>query len=393
MGIGGSQMNAVELGHAVAQRGHEVVFFGPDGVLVDKVRELGLEFIEAPREHAWPTWANLRSLRRVVRERGVDVVHGYEWGACMDLAFGPHATLGTPMVNTVLSMEVAHFLPRHAPLIVGTRALADGERRHRDSVSLIEPPIDLAGNAAGRPRDAARATFGFDERETVLAVVCRLTPELGKIEGVLEAIEVVGALAAGRPLRLLLVGDGPGLDEISARAKAVNDRAGTDVVVVWGAMSDPRDAYLAADVVLGMGSSALKAMASSRPLVVQGPNGFWRLLEASSLTTFLQQGWWGTGDGDGPAQLTDVLRGLLARPGGWDALGTLGREVVERHYSLDGAAERLIEIYADAIRHRVPRAQARRSLGRSAWQLAAWKVTSRLDRTPAGAYRPQAATA
>ena len=42
-------------------------------------------------------------------------------------------------------------------------------------------------------------------------------------------------------------------------------RLGRDAVVLTGAMLDPRPAYAAADVVIGMGGSSLRGMASASP--------------------------------------------------------------------------------------------------------------------------------
>ncbi len=75
-----------------------------------------------------------------------------------------------------------------------------------------------------------------------------------------------------------------------------------------GQMTDPRDAYAAADIMLGMGGSALRAMAFAKPLVVQGERGYWRLLTPESLDFFLDKGWYWLGDGsDGAPLLEQIL--------------------------------------------------------------------------------------
>ena len=74
------------------------------------------------------------------------------------------------------------------------------------------------------------------------------------------------------------------------RANRGEDRR---VVVLTGQLADPRPAYSAADVILGMGSSALRGMAFGKPLVVQGERGFWELLTPDSASVFLRDGWYG----------------------------------------------------------------------------------------------------
>jgi len=370
MEIGGSQLNAIELAGRVSQRGHDVVLFGPDGALVSVVDKLGLEYIRSPREHAWPSARNIARLRQIVRERDIDVVHGYEWGPSVELAFGAQLLAGVPIVTTVMSMSVPTFLPRRSSIVVGTAELERQQKVLRSRVHLMEPPIDTVQNAASDNREA-RKRFGFEGSDVVAAIVCRLTTDLDKLQGTLTAITAFGRLAAEASVRLLVVGDGPGFSEVCALAAAVNAQNAREVVVVTGEMIDPSDAYNAADVVLGMGSSAMKGMAFARPLIVQGTNGYWRLLDESSLPTFLDQGWFGA-NGGGADDLIPIMGSLLACPERRSELGALGRDLVIDRFSLDAAANHLIDIYGEAVRVGSP--GGRRELARTAYELAKFKA-------------------
>lgn len=374
MEVGGSQINAIELAHQAAQDGHDVVLFGPDGDLVELVADLGLDYFLAPQEARWPSRRNMAALERLVAERRVDVVHGYEWGPSLDLAFGPHRTLGTPLVTTVLSMDVPEHIPRHEPLVVGTRGLLEQQQGRRPRVHLIEPPIDTVLNAPGRGGPDAREQLGLDPEDLVVAVVCRMTTDLGKVEGVLEAIDVAGRLAAELPVRLLVVGTGPAAHRAAERAAVVNAGMGAPVVVVTGQLLDPRPAYDAADVVLGMGSSVLKGMAFGKPVVVQGDRGRWRILDDGTLGGFLQDGWMCTGPGSG-RELADALRRLLGDPGLRASLGGLGRQVVLDRYSLLAAGRRLDAVYADAVARRPGPAERRDALLRCAVDVGKFKAS------------------
>ncbi|WP_454048565.1 glycosyltransferase family 4 protein [Cellulomonas sp. Marseille-Q8402] len=385
MEVGGSQINALELAHQAAHDGHDVVLFGPDGDLVALVAELGLEYFRAPQEGRWPSRRNMAALARLVAERQVDVVHGYEWGPSVDLAFGPHRALGTPLVTTVLSMDVPEHVPRHEPLVVGTRLLQEQQQGVRQRVHLIEPPVDTVLNAPGRGGADARARLGLGHDDLVLSVVGRLSSDLGKAEGVLAAIDVVGALAAegpDLPLRLVVVGTGPGAGRVGERAAAVNATAGRPVVVVTGQLLDPRPAYDAADVVLGMGSSVLKGMAFAKPVVVQGDRGRWVALEPASLAGFLHDGWMATGTGDG-RDLAQALQVLLADPAARAERGALGRRVVRDTYSLAAAARRQDAVYADAVAIRPSPAERRDALLRCALDVAKFKAALARQRVAA----------
>lgn len=348
MVVGGSQINALELAAEVRNRGHQVTVVAPDGVLVSMVRQLGLDYCSTVSDTGGPSVRTALQLQRLARRLRIDLIHSYEWHPAMEAAFGPHLLNRIPVVITVLSMNVPKFLPRHLPLIVGTRELAMAAKNRE--VHVIEPPVDTANNQSTDTKKA-RARWGFDDDEVVIAVVCRMTTDLQKKQGVSQAIKVVGRLAERAPLRFLVVGAGEGLKEIEQEADAVNGLLGGEVIRVAGEMIDPRDAYDAADIVLGMGSSALRAMAFGKPLIVQGANGFWRLLDENSRDLFLWQGWYGDG-GESPDDLEEILEALVLNPRKRAELGQFGRRLVADEFSLDRAADRLVDIYHRVIAQR-----------------------------------------
>lgn len=342
--LGGSQLNAIEIGAAVRDLGHDVIVFGQPGKLTGRIAELDLEFVPAPRPRGRPSPPVMAALCKLVRRRGVDIVHGYEWTTALEAYFGPRALLGVPAIATVQSAAVAPFMPDDLPVIVGTEQLAAQERDRRSGVAVIEPPVDLRHNGPGIVDAAAfRREHDLAPDALTVVVVCRLVAEL-KLEGVLTAIDVVAGLDV--PMQLVIAGDGAARDEVEQRARAANDRAGRRAVVLIGEQLDPRPAYAAADICLGMGGSALRAMAFGHPLVVQGEHGFWELLTPETEPTFLWTGWYGIGDGaeHGAARLEPLLR-RLTDPAERARLGAHARGLIERRYALTHAGETQLALY------------------------------------------------
>jgi glycosyltransferase involved in cell wall biosynthesis len=388
MHVGGSQLNAIELAAAVRDLGHDVTVIGDEGPLVDRVHALGLEHLPVPGKRRRPSPGVALRLRALIRRRGFDVVHGYEWPPGLEAAAACFPGGRSAAVCTVMSMAVAPFLPASAPLVVGTRALMEHTAAtRRGPVYLIEPPVDVEDNAPGHPVAEFRARYGLDEerhgerRPLDIGVVCRLVPEL-KLEGILTAIDVVGRLARDRPVRLVVAGDGPARETVERRAAQSNAYAGRRAIVLTGQLLDPRPAYAAADVMLGMGGSALRALAFGRPLVVQGEHGFWELLTPTSSELFLSQGWYGVGDGTGGAdRLTAILSRLLDDRALRETLGTYGRDLAVERFSLTRAAKLQEEIYRRAVAGRRPRPASGAVEGfSSAVGLVAHKVRMRAER-------------
>ena len=344
-------MNAIELAAAVRDLGHECVIYGRPGVLCDRIEALGLEFISSPDPGRRPSVRVARDLHQVAGQRGIDLIHGYEWPPGLEAGITSRRWPHVASVCTVMSMAVAPFIPRWMPLVVGTGQIAAHEREHgRPVVHLLEPPVDLHHNrpVAGSTLTAFRDRWGLRDRPIVVCVG-RLATEL-KSEGVLAAIDVAGRFAGGPDrFQLLLVGDGPARPLIEAAAAAANERAGADIVVLTGELADPRPAYAVADVVLGMGGSALRSLAFSKPLIVQGERGFYKTLSPPSADTFLWQGWYGVGDGSptGPDTLAAELSPLLRSADERHRLGEFGNHLVQR-FSLERAAERQLQISQEA---------------------------------------------
>lgn len=378
LAIGGSQINALELAAAVRDLGHEVVVFAATGILIEKVRELSLRFIEAPPRKYGVDPTTIRRLTSTVRNLKIDLVHPYEWAPSVETAFGPSLRYSTPAVMTVLSMDVPDFLPRHFPIIVGTHRLADEERRRRTHIHVIEPPIDTTYNKPGST-SMTRQQLGISDEQQVIALVGRLSADLGKLDGVRTAISVVDRLANRFPVTLLIAGDGQGLPEVRAAEREINYKHGRTVIRVQGNVVDPRPLYDSADVVLGMGSSALRGMSYRKPLIVQGTAGFWRLSCPETEEQFLQDGWFGHGPGgDGAGSLEEALVRLLKDAGLRSSLGAYGRKLVEERFSLEQAAKRLELIYHRAVKAHQPAGLRRKSLARTGYEVTKFRALMNL---------------
>ena len=175
-----------------------------------------------------------------------------------------------------------------------------------------------------------------------------------------------------RPLRSSVTGP---RDHLEVLAGSVNERLGRRAVTLTGELLDPRGAYAAADVTLGMGSSALRAMAFARPLVVLGENGFCEVFDAESARQFLWQGFYGLGDigdhDDAVARLAAIVGDLIADPERRAALGRFGRDFVVDRFDLHRQAAQLDAIYQQV----------------AAWRPGPLRLTADVARSSAGVFR------
>jgi hypothetical protein len=383
--IGGSQTNAVDLAGAVRDLGHDVTVFAPTGPLAARVAGLDLPLVAPPRARRRPSPALARHIAGIVRERRIDVVHAYEHHPTIEAFYGATVARRVPTVSTVLSMTVPGWLPRTIPLLVGTPQLAAATSTRSGPIDLLEPPVDTASDGPHVDGRAFRAAFGGGEGVATVVMVSRLSVLL-KLDSVVTAMDAVGRLARQRPVRLVVVGGGEAHAALAARAAAHNAALGCEAIVLTGPLVDPRPAYAAADVVVGMGSSALRAMAFAKPVVVVGEAGFSAPVGPETVARFLDEGFYGVGTGraeDGAASLAVHLDELLtATADERDWLGAYGRALVESRYSLTRAARIAVGSYVDAI-HRCAAGSVAADASATAVRVARWKAVSRLQRTVA----------
>ena len=274
--------------------------------------------------------------------------------------------------------------PHTVPLLVGTEqireaALAAGHRR----VTLLEPPVDTQADNPWVDGRSFRDQYGIEPDDVLVTMICRLVPEL-KLEGLLAACDAVGELAStGCKIRLVIVGDGRARSQVAERAARANQMAGGHVVRLAGEIADPRPAYAAADVVIGQGGSALRAMAFGKPLIVVGEGGFSELLTSASAPIFLHQGWYGVGPGSlgsGVPALRMALHSLCASPELRHELGAFARRLVTDRFSLQRAAQLQEEEYVKAMQDHIAAGPMFLDLSRSAAGLLGRKLRTKYQR-------------
>ncbi|MCU1466820.1 MAG: hypothetical protein JWM72_2748 [Actinomycetia bacterium] len=356
--IGGSQVNAVDLAAATRDiYDHEIVVFATPGPAAALVADRGLRLIEAPKPRAHPSPAMSRALIGAVRREKPDLVHAWDWPQALDAYYAVHLPLHVPLAVSIMSMVVLTSVPQHIPITMGTEELVDeARRRRRGPVELLEPPVDTArDNPTAVDASEFKQQWGLDDSAVTVVVVSRLVKWL-KQESLERAIDAIEQLAPEHAARLVIVGDGSAAAELQQRADAVNARLGRNAVILTGALIDPRPAYAAADVTIGMGGSILRGMAFGKPCVVLGEQGFSDVFEPSTAKMFFWQGYYGLGNSDlSPEALTHQLRRLVASPALRAELGRFSLDTIERRYALAPLAADLDALYRTTVDQHVAR--------------------------------------
>ena len=279
LSLGGTQLNALDFAAAVEPHGFRSVLIGPRDTL--PARGPGLLEVAADRgltvtPYDRPTRVlrgGAQLMASVARKVGAEIVHVYGAAADPRMTFwGPCLVGRRPFVHTIYEMVTPPDAYQHTSLVVGTGYQHDELRDRPGPTTLISPPVDLGLDT---PDPVAARTFrdtlgAVGERDLVV-MVCRLDHAMKAVpaEAAIRAMHVLGDVGA----TLVIVGSGKEEPRLRWLADEVCAQARAPVVRFVGALADPRPAYAAADIGLGMGGSAARALAFGNPLVVVGENG------------------------------------------------------------------------------------------------------------------------
>ncbi len=350
----GVVVNAIELAAALRDiHGHELVLFAAPGPMVKLVEEKGLRFLPAPAAHlrSHPSPVRIRALREVIRRERPDLIHVWEWIQCLDAYYIEHLLMRVPMVVTDMSMSLQRLLPKALPTTFGTPEILDHARAagHRQ-LELLLPPVDVHQNApdAVDPQPF-RECYSIEDRDITLVTVSRLDTYM-KAESLYRTLDAVSTMGRDLPLRLVIVGDGEERAKLKRLADETNAKLGRAAVVLTGALVDPRPAYAAADIVIGMGGSALRGMAFGKPVVIVGEHGFSAPFTPETAASFYYKGIYGVGDGSsGNARLVGDIRWLAEHPDQLPALGRFSREFVIKHFAVETVSTRFSDFCHSAV--------------------------------------------
>lgn len=350
--IGGTQTNAIELAAALRdQQGCEVTVFATPGPMVGKLHEKRLPYIPAPQPNFYPSPARIRALRRAVLAWKPDVIHVWDWWQCLDAFYGVHLTMEVPLVVTDMNMSLVRVLPKFLPTTFGFPSLVERARAAgRTNVELLLPPVDTSINApTGSSGAEFRQAHGIAPSEIALVTVSRLSRNM-KSDSIGRTARTVQELGQRLPLRFLLVGEGAARNEFELMARSINSELGRRAIILTGPMLDPRPAYDAADIVVGMGGSALRGMAFRKPVIVTGDHGFANVLSPETSDFFLWNGIFGQrGDEAHSRPLSEAIAGLAVDNALRSSLGHYSRKFVEENFSLDVLSGRLVAILRNAV--------------------------------------------
>ncbi|MCX4762254.1 glycosyltransferase [Streptomyces sp. NBC_01275] len=362
---GGVARVVSDLTRAQLAAGLHVTVACPDSALAEELRSLGADVRrwQATRSPGPSLPGEVRRLARVLDEARPELVHAHSAKAGLagrlavrgriPTVFQPHAWSFEAVggATAALALRWERFGARWADRLV---CVSEAERTTglRAGIagrwSVVPNGIDPERFRPAPAADAVRAALLPDLEAGAPLVVCvgRLCRQKGQ-DVLLDAWADVLRKAPGA--RLALVGDGPDLAELRARAP--------ESVRFAGAVADVAPWYQAADLVVlpsrweGMALAPLEALACGRPVVVTDVDGARESLPAALAPRCLVPA-------ENPAVLAAAVAELLLDPPLRESLGRQGRRHVLSTHDVRGTARAVAGVYGALLTAEKPETTA-----------------------------------
>ncbi len=290
-GIGGVQSDILMLTEDLTSKGHEVHVATTAGILLEELIGKGAHYVDI--DFRFRNVRNLlkaaRLLRRVVRERGIDLVAPQSVrssiAAYLALRVVPQGYCArptkkfTPIVTTIhnihnpTNFQFAGRILRHCSDFVifesnyeRSRLLASGLKADRSTV--IHSGIDLSKFSNRTFSTELAERYGVDPtRHFLYGIVARLSEEKGHS----YLVDAFAKVAQCHPnARLMIVGDGPLLESVRQQVASL----GLEAQVIFTGMQRDIPSHLAMFDVFVLSStresfplSAREAMAAGRAVI------------------------------------------------------------------------------------------------------------------------------
>ncbi len=345
--LGGAEHFVVRLANGLHARGHRVWVAAEHGPLASLlVPGVGCLSVPARSKSPRGIWKLSRHFARLIAEHRIDIVHANSPTTALAarIARGP----GGPAVLTTAhgswrpwtKPAVALLFSLGSDRVMGcSEALTSDLIRHglsRRKALTVHNGIPFRDEAPDPGvRLEVRRELGIDPTDPVLLVAARLSEE----KGLTYLLEAMPLLWRERPEAwLLIAGDGPQARILQERAEALGGR-----IRMLGMRSDVPRLMAAADVfclpslVEGLPLALAEAMGHGLPAVASRVGGVPELIREGETGLLVPP--------RDPEQLAQKLLLLLGDPALRQQVGSAGRALVRREFTLDRMIGRFEAVY------------------------------------------------
>ncbi len=355
--LGGVQQGVLNLCRQVDRERYEVIVCAleNDGAIGREIAREGFEVVVLGLKGTPDRWPLLAALYRLLRRRGIDIVHGSAYHPSLYGRVAGWLARAPILINHEHSL--AHHRRRARVLMnswldrVTAAHIAVSREVARQAVAWyhLDPgKVEVIYNGvrpeffqAAAHRSASRAALGISPETRVLGLVSRLD----RNKGFADLFAALAGLPDDPPVRLLLVGSGPHEGEVKALAGSLGV---ADRVSFLGLRRDVPELLAAMDVFVlpslqeGFANALIEAMAVGLPVVVSDVPGNLEAVVPGVSGIVVPRG--------NAGALRQGLQQVLDNPELARGLGAAARERVAAHFTVETYGRGIQALYDNLVR-------------------------------------------
>ena len=362
--IGGAETHVVELSKELKKQGYDIIVASNGGVYEKELIDCGIRHYRVPMNQR-NLFLMVRSyflLKHIIKNENVDIVHsharipGFICGFLykrMDFTF---VTSAHGVFFTGMGLK---YLTNWGKKVIAVsddikEYLMQNYKVRNEDILVTINGIDTEKFSPAVSEDTIRKEFGIQDEDQVLLCVSRMDKSCDLVTR--QLLEIASKLKKEMPrLKMLLVGGGDVFKELQQQSCNINEAEGEEFIYMTGSRTDVNEFIAVSDVFVGVSRAALEAMASEKPVLLAGAQGYMGIFGKEKLELARENNFCCRGCGNSTsAKLFDDLKLLFLQMNEEQRreLGAYGRKVIFDYYSVTKMANDCIYAYKVATKER-----------------------------------------
>ncbi len=360
LGIGGAETHIVELAKELDRRGYSVVVASNGGDYVKELEEAGIKHYKVPLQNKNPfnMAKAAKLLKQIILSEKIEIVHSH--ARIPSFILGRlHKRMGFPFVTTAhWVFNTGYGLKYITDWGEKTVAVSEDIKKYlMDNYKIPEGDIRVTINGIDTDKFSAdtecgdiKAELGINDGDRVITYMSRL--DESRSLAAKQLIEAAPELAKEiRGLKIIVVGGGDDFKRVKELALRANSKTGRETVVLTGPRTDVNKLIAVCELFIGVSRSALEAMSAEKPVIIAGNEGYIGLFDESKLKIGIDTNFCCRGCEMSSAALIkrDVLSYFAMDAAGRRRIGSYGRDLIKREYSVGRMADDTLQVYEWAL--------------------------------------------
>lgn len=360
--IGGAETHVVELSKELAKQGYRIIVASNGGVYEKELKQAHIRHYRVPmnQRNVLKMVKSYFLLKQIIQREKVDIVHsharipGFICGILKKKMTFTFVTSAHWVFYTGMGLK---YLTNWGQKVIAVsedirQYLIKNYKVRDEDIYVTINGIDTDKFSPNTDGSRIRNEFGIQKGEPTLVYVSRLDESRALVAR--QLLEIAPKLRQAVPgLRMIVVGGGDAFSELQKKADAINQQSGKSFIAMTGARTDINELIAVSDVFVGVSRAALEAMASCKPVVVAGNEGYIGLFGKEKLEMAKENNFCCRGCEDStPNRLYDDVVHAFNHLNNEQrqALGEYGREVIFQNYSVSKMAADSVTAYEAAWR-------------------------------------------